>query len=279
MDELANEERTMQKFLIRTSHRPRPLPSGRWQMTQRWNDLLFAHWPVETASMAKLLPEGVVADTFQGSAWLGIVPFWLDRIKIRGVPPVLGARSFPDLNLRTYVRDGQTGTPEVYFFSLDASNLLAVAAARMCFHLPYHWAEMRLDQRTEREFSFYSRRRFAAKPVIFKARYRGLGPERKLLEGRAGTLEYFLMERTCLFTRNAEGQAVRANLHHVPWPLEEAEAEIERNDLAESIGIRLPDREPVLHYSRRLAVYVWPAELVRPALAGRPVAVVATPSV
>ena len=78
------------------------------------------------------------------------------------------------------------------------------------------------------------------------------------------------MERYCLFTRNREGQPVRANLHHVPWPLEEAEAEIERTTWPASIGIRLPDQEPVLHYSRRLAVYVWPAELVRPALVGGP---------
>jgi len=267
----------MQKFLIRTSHRPRPLPSGRWTMTQRWNDLLFAHWPVAAAAIAALLPEGLDVDTFQGSAWLGVVPFWLDRIKVRGVPPIPGARSFPDLNLRTYVRDRQTGTPGVYFFSLDSSNMLAVAAARIFFHLPYHWAEMRLEHRSEREISFYSRRRFSGEQVIFKARYRGLGPTRKLAESRVGTLEYFLMERTCLFTRNQDGMAVRANLHHVPWPLEEAEAEIERNDLPASIGIQLPDLEPVLHYSRRLAVYVWPAELVRPALAGRPVTAVATP--
>ena len=269
----------MQKYLVRTSHRPRPLPSGRWMMTQRWNDLLFAHWPVPAASITPLLPEGLQVDTFQGSAWLGVVPFWLDRIKVRGMPPVPGMRSFPDLNLRTYVRDEHTGTPGVYFFSLDASNLLAVAVAHTFFHLPYHWAEMRLDQRSDREFSFYSRRRFSSQQMIFKARYRGLGPTRKLADGNSGSLEYFLLERSCLFTRNRSGQAVRSNLHHVPWPLEDAEAEIERNDLATAIGIQLPDQEPVLHYSRRLAVYIWPAELVRPALAGRPVTVAATPSV
>jgi uncharacterized protein YqjF (DUF2071 family) len=248
-------------------------------MTQRWNDLLFAHWPVAAAEIGNLLPEGLEPDTFQGSAWLGVVPFWLDRIKIRGVPPVPGARSFPDLNLRTYVRDRQTGTPGVYFFSLDSSNLLAVVAARTFFHLPYHWAEMRLNQRSEREFAFYSRRRISSQPVMFKARYRGLGPSRKLEEGHAGTLEYFLMERSCLFTRNRDGRAEQANLHYVPWPLEEAEAEIEQNDLAASIGIHLPEQGPVLHYSRRLAVYVWPAELVRPALAGQPVTVAVSPSV
>ena len=269
----------MQEYLIRTSHRPRPLPSGRWMMTQRWNDLLFAHWPVPAASIAPLLPEGLQVDTFQGSAWLGVVPFWLDRIKVRGLPPIPGMRSFPDLNVRTYVRDEHTGTPGVYFFSLDASNLLAVAMAHTFFHLPYHWAEMSLDQRSEREFSFYSRRRFSGQRVVFKARYRGLGPTRKLAESNSGTLEYFLLERSCLFTTNRSGQAVRANLHNVPWPLEEAEAEIECNDLADAIGIHLPDQEPVLHYSRRLAVYIWPSELVLPALAARHVTVAATPSV
>lgn len=268
----------MQEFRIRTSHRPRPLPSGRWMMTQRWNDLLFAHWPVPASVITPLLPEGLAVDTFDGSAWLGIVPFWLDRIKVRGLPSLAGLRSFPDLNVRTYVRDEDTGTLGMYFFSLDASNLLAVAMAHTFFHLPYHWAEMRLDQRSDREFSFYSRRHLCNPQVIFKARYRGLGPTRKLAESRIGSLEHFLMERSCLFTRNRAGHAVRANLHHVPWPLEDAEAEIDQNDLAQAIGIELPGQEPVLHYSRRLAVYIWPAELVRPALAGRPVTVAATPS-
>jgi hypothetical protein len=247
-------------------------------MTQRWNDLLLAHWPVPASTMAALLPEWLDVDKFQGSAWLGIVPFWLDRIKIRGAPPIPGARSFPDLNLRTYVRDQYTGTPGVYCFSLDASNLLAVAAARAYYHLPYYWSEMRIEQRAEREFAFYSRRRFSSRPVIFKARYRGLGPNHRLGEMGGGSLESFLTERSCLFSSNRNGQPIRANLHYVPWPLEEAEAEIERNDLATSIGIQLPDLEPVLHYSRRLAVYIWPAELVRPALAARPVTVAITPS-
>ncbi len=268
----------MQEYRIRTSHRPRPLPSGRWAMTQRWNDLLFAHWPVAAAQIAPLLPEGLQVDTFQGSGWLGVVPFWMDRIKVRGLPPVPGASSFPELNLRTYVRDPYSGARGVYFFSLDASNLLAVAAGRAFYRLPYYWAEMRLEQRSEREFEFYSRRHWSGRPVVFHARYRGLGPTRRLAESRAGTLEYFLTERYCLFTRNRAGQAIRANVHHIPWPLEEAEAEIDRNDLADAIGIQLPNQQPVLHYSRRLAVYIWPAELVRPVPARRPVTVAVTPS-
>jgi hypothetical protein len=247
-------------------------------MTQRWNDLLFAHWPIPAPRIEALLPDWLEADKFQGSAWLGAVPFWLDRIKIRGVPPIPGFRNFPDLNLRTYVRDRMTGTPGFYSFSVDSSNLLAVAAGHVMYHLPYRLAEMHLEPRSEREFAFYSRRRFSRRPVIFKVRYRGLGPTRKTAEVRPGSFEYFFAERSCLFSADRAGQPIRANLHHVPWPLEEAEAEIERNDLAAAVGLELPDADPVLHYSRRLAVYVWPAELVRPALAGQPVTVAATPT-
>lgn len=268
----------MREYLIRTSHTPRPLPSGHWLMRQRWNDLLFAHWPVPASSLMPLVPEGLQVDTFQGSAWLGVMPFWMDRIKVRGLPPIPGARSFPDLSLRTYVREERTGAPGVFCLSLDSNNLLAVAMGRAFYRLPYHWAEMHMEQRTEREFSFYSRRRLAPQPVVFRARYRGLGPSRRLMESNPGTLEYFLMERYCLFSSNRAGQPIRANLHQVSGPLEEAEAEIEQNDLAEAAGLQLPEIEPVLHYTRRLAVYVWPAELVRPALVSRPVTVAVTPS-
>lgn len=268
----------MREFLVRTSHRPRPLPSGRWVMTQRWNDLLFAHWPVPPASLSRLCPDGLQLDTFNGSAWIGVVPFWMDRIKFRGIPTLPGARSFPEINLRTYVRDPHTGTPGVFFLSLDAGNLLGVTFARMFYSLPYHWAEMAFEQRSEREFAYYSRRRFSRDEVIFKARYRGLGPTRKLAESRAGTLEYFLTERYCLFARGRDNQPMRANIHHVPWPLEEAEAEIERNDLAAAVGIRLPNQPPVLHYSRRLAVYVWQLERIRGAHGTQRVPAAAVPS-
>jgi uncharacterized protein YqjF (DUF2071 family) len=245
-------------------------------MTQRWNDLLFAHWPMRIAEIENLLPDGLEADVFQGSAWLGVVPFWMDTIQLRGLPAIPGARQFPELNLRTYVRDTRTGTPGVYFFSLDASNLLAVAIARSLFHLPYYWAQMsikpvKFGTGGEREFSFFSRRLLSRKPVRFAARYRGLGPTHKLAQSRPGTIEYFLTERYCLFTHDSLGRLVRANIHHQPWPLEEAEAEISQNDLAAHIGLELPNTKPLLHYSRQLAVYVWPAELVQQrVLAGGP---------
>ncbi len=271
------EELLVREFLVRTSHKPRPLPAGRWAMTQRWNDLLFAHWTIPAVLLEPLLPEWLEPDTFQGSAWLGAVPFWLDRIKVRGVPTIPGVRNFPDLNFRTYVRDRLTGTPGVYCFSIDSSNLVTVAAAHAVYKLPYRLAEMHMEPRGEREFAFYSRRRFVRRAVIFKARYRGLGPTAKTAEIRPGSFEFFFSERHCVFSANRTGEPIRAALHHVSWPLEEAEAEIERNDLAAAVGIALPKIDPVLHYARRMAVYIWPAELVRPALAARPVTVAATP--
>ena len=269
----------MREYQIRTSLRPRPLPSGRWAATLRWNDLLFAHWPVPASLVAAQLPEGLEVDTFHGSAWLGIVPFWLERIKMRGMPSVPGVRRFPDLSVRTYVHDRFTGTPGIYSFSLDSSNLFTVLFARFYFQLPYYWSEMHMDRRSEREFAFYSRRRFCSRQVIFKARYRSLGPSPQTIEPRAGSFEYFMTERSSLFGSNRHGQATRSNLHYISWPLEEAEAEIERNDLASAIGLDLPKLQPILHYSRRMVVYVWPRELVRPAMATRPVTVAISPSV
>ena len=250
---------------------------GRWAVSQRWNDLLFVHWPLPAPVLQSLLPEWLELDTHQGSGWLGAVPFWLDRVKIRNVPSVPGVRRFPDLNLRTYVRDRFTGSAGVYCFSMDASNLIAVGVARTLYHLPYHWADMRLEAHSEREFAFYSRRRLAHRDVIFKARYRGLGPTSRTVEMPPGSFEHFITERSCLFSANPAGQPIRASLHYIPWPLEDARAEIERNDLPASIGIELPEPEPVLHFSRRLAVYIWPPEPVRPVLARQPVTAVAAP--
>jgi uncharacterized protein YqjF (DUF2071 family) len=194
------------------------------------------------------------------------------------VPLFPGARSYPDLSLRTYVHDQYTGARGTYCFSLDASNLLAVALAHACFHLPCHWAEMHLEQRSEREFAFYSRRRFSGRQVVFKARYRGLGPNRRQLENYGSSFESFFTERPFLFSSNRAGQPIRANLHYVPWPLEEAEADIEHNDLGAAIGIHLAKQVPVLHYSRRLALYIWPMELVRPVVTARAVTAAVTPA-
>ncbi|HTD54139.1 MAG TPA: DUF2071 domain-containing protein, partial [Silvibacterium sp.] len=123
------------EILSATSHRPWPLPNAQWIMIQRWNDLLFAHWPVPPAQIAPLLPANLTLDTFDGAAWVGIVPFWMDQIRMHRWPEIPGANRFPELNLRTYVREAHSNLAGVYFFSLDAANPLAVAGARLFFKL------------------------------------------------------------------------------------------------------------------------------------------------
>ncbi|MHB1022033.1 MAG: YqjF family protein [Acidobacteriaceae bacterium] len=275
----------MGEVLSITEHRPWPLPTTGWSMTQRWNDLLFAHWPVPAAELAYLLPPGLEVDTFDGWAWVGVVPFWMDRVRFRGLPTLPGTSRFAELNLRTYVRSQTTRVPGVYFFSLDAANPLAVAMARLRFHLPYYWARMHCEEKPDGFLHYESERLLTAKPVRFRARYRGLGRfaggasnVRKvnfqngsatatltLPHSQPGSIEHFLTERYCLFTSYGRNHLRIGNIHHAPWPLEEAEGEIELNELAEPHGIRLPDRPPLLHYARELAVYVWNLE---PVLAG-----------
>jgi uncharacterized protein YqjF (DUF2071 family) len=246
----------MGDILAITDSRPWALPQRPWIMRQRWHSLLFAHWPIAAERIEPLLPPGLMLDGFGGTGWVGIVPFTMDRIRFRGLGSVPGARRFAELNLRTYVREERTGTPGVYFFSLDAANPAAVLAARSWFHLPYFWARMHVEERPGGWVHYESKRLLAKQPVRFRATYRGLGP---LSRGRTArdTIEYFLTERYCLFTHDQRGRLLQGNIHHAPWPLEAAEAEIELNELPAAHGIRLPDIPPILHFARSQAVVIW----------------------
>ncbi len=245
-------------ILLSTAHRPEALPGTPWVMRQRWNDLLFAHWPVPIAAVERLLPEGLVADTFEGSAWLGVVPFTMDQIQLRGLPSMPGANRFAELNLRTYVRERNTNQSGVYFFSLDATNPLAVAVARLRFHLPYYWARMQVSYGDgagiNREVAYTSARLLSARPARFRARYRSLG------QVAHGPAEHFLTARYSLYTTDWQGKLLRGRIHHLPWPLERAEAEFEVNELPQAFGLSLPQTQPLLHYSRELTVYIWSLE-------------------
>jgi uncharacterized protein len=249
---------SMTDILSITSHRPYPLPPGRWRMTQRWNDLLFAHWPIPIDKMAPLVPAGLEVDTFEGYAWVGVVPFWIDQARTRAVGErcitVPGMATFCELNLRTYVCSSATGLHGVYFFALDAASALAVIGARTLFHLPYFFASMHRQIESDGTVEYSSKRLLTGHSIRFKARYRGLG--RIAGPSRPGTLEHFLTERYCLLTQH-KGKVRVAHIHHLPWPLEPAEAEISVNELPAAHGIVLPDRPPVLHFARKLDVYIW----------------------
>jgi uncharacterized protein len=262
--------------LATTGHRPYALPASQWRMCQRWNDLLFAHWPIPVDAIQPLVPAGLEVETFDGAAWVGVVPFWMDNVRTRLVGdkgfsiPTTG--TFPELNLRTYVRSRTSGLHGVYFFSLDAASLLAVLGARMLFHLPYHWAWMErtttyigpgpFHYRSESTVDYESRR-LTRKSARFAAGYRSLDAAKKPTPSKPGTLEHFLTERYCLFTAQG-GKISVGHIHHLPWPLEPAEADIRLNELPAAHGIKLPKRPPVLHFVRELEVYIWPLQEDRP---------------
>lgn len=230
---------------------PWRLPRRPWTMIQVWNDLLFAHWPVPPGTLRPLVPDALQLDTFDGEAWVGIVPFRVARSRPRALPPIPGMASFPELNLRTYVT--LNGKPGVYFFSLDAASLLAVIGARVGFQLPYFYARMACARR-DGEVIFASRRRLPGpKPAVFAARY---APEGSPFEPVPGTLDHWLAERYCLYTIVA-GRPFRADIHHRPWSLQRAGGEITHNTLAAAHGITLPDRPPLLHFAREQPTLIW----------------------
>ena len=241
------------RILDDTAHRPWPLPGGPWLMTQSWHDLLFAHWPVDARALQERLPAGLPLDTFEGQAWVGIVPFHMTNVAPRGVPSLPFVSAFPELNVRTYVT--LHGKPGVHFFSLDAGSSLAVAAARTLFRLPYFQATMAVEE-AGGEVRYSSRRDTRMEGVAeLVATYRPIGPVQR---AAPGSLEHFLTERYCLYTVDASFHARRLEIHHPPWPLQAAQAAIAVNTMADAAGIRLPSTAPLLHFAKRQDMVAWP---------------------
>jgi uncharacterized protein len=237
--------------LAQIGQRPWPLPSGAWVMAQSWHDLLFAHWPLPPAMLRAHVPARLAIDTFRGQAWLGVVPFRMSGVRLRGTPAVRWLSSFPELNVRTYVV--AEGKPGVWFFSLDAENAVAVAIARAWFHLPYFRARMSCNRRDGWiEYSSERTHRGATKGEL-SGRYRPVGES---FIAQNGALEHFLTERYCLYAADGE-RLLRGEIHHRPWVLQTAEAEFAKNTMAEAARISLPAERPLLHFARRQDVVVW----------------------
>ena len=242
-----------------TAHRPWPLPRGLWIMKQEWHHLLFAHWAVPVEALRPVIPRGLEIDTFDGQAWLGVVPFRMEGVRMRGTPAIPGFSRFPELNVRTYVvRDGKPG---VWFFSLDAANAVAVWGARTVFHLPYFFAAMSCAENSG-WIRYESRRKDrSGSPASLRARYRAIG---EMFHAQPGSIEHFLAERYCLYTADGKGRIIRCEIHHPPWLLQLAEATIEENTTAAAAGIAIAEKKPeLLHFSRRQEVVVWAPQALK----------------
>jgi uncharacterized protein YqjF (DUF2071 family) len=224
-------------------------------MAQTWHDLLFAHWPISPAALIPLIPPPLVLDTYEGQAWVAVVPFRMSGVRPRSIPGVPWLSAFPELNVRTYVTAPDGSKPGVFFFSLEAANPIAVIMARRGFFLPYYHARMSVIDRGDHLAYVSTRTHTGAPRAEFAGRY---GPSGGVYGSRPGTLEHWLTERYCLYTVAGQSRVYRGDIHHSPWPLQPAEAEIATNSMAAAAGISLPDIPPLLHFARRLDVVVWP---------------------
>lgn len=225
------------------------MPRAPWVMTQTWHDLLFAHWPIDPARLRAHVPPSLDLDLHDGTAWLAVVPFRMSNVGPRAIPSLPGIAAFPELNVRTYVRIDDR--PGVYFFSLDAASALAVRAARLLFNLPYYRACMTVDTAAARVAYRCSRMDGAA---VFDADYE---PSGQPFSPAAGTLEYFLTERYCLYHHDRRGAPYRLEIHHPPWALQPARARIARNTMIDAAGLGAGGAPVLLHFARRQDVVAW----------------------
>jgi hypothetical protein len=228
------------------SHRAQ---NAHWPVSMRWQNLLFAHWPIEPEKIRGLLPPNLELDTYDGQAWIGIVPFHL-TIRLYWMP---FAFEFPEVNVRTYAKhDGKTG---VWFLSLDASSRLAVTTARLRYCLPYHKAKMKMQidrQSAARWIQFSSRRTdCSTTPAALEMEY---GPIGESFHAEPGSLEHWLTERYSLFAINRHGAIASADVEHIPWPLHRAEAAFKTNTMFQPLGLKPRSSQPLLHFANDLNV-------------------------
>ena len=243
---IALQRRTLEE----QSHRPWPLPGSPWVQGQTWCDLLFAHWRVPAEQLRRVMPPQLPLDLYDdGSAWLSVTPFVVMGLRLRGTPPLPWVSRFPELNVRTYVELG--GKPGIYFFSLDAARRAAVFAARRTYRLPYFHARMRAERTGDRVEYVSERIDSSGPPAAFRATYGAVG-------GPVDDhLARWLAERYCAYTIDEQGRPLRVDIHHPPWPLQQAEADIEAQAMADQIGIRL-EGAPLVNFSARQDTLLWP---------------------
>jgi uncharacterized protein YqjF (DUF2071 family) len=240
------------RALRETAHRPWPIPSGPWIMGQTWKGLLFAHWRVDEAWLRRFVPPQIPVDTFDGSAWIAVTPFIVGGLRLRFLPPLPGTTRFPEINVRTYATIEDR--PGIYFFSLDVPNVLAIAAARRVYRLPYFRSKIEVDNADGR-VGYRSRRVDpVGSPVNCDLEY---GPTAPAAVALAGSFEYWAAERYCLYTLDDRMRLLRGEIHHPPWQLQPAEAVVASNSMGRQLGLDLQER-PVLHYAHRQDVVFWP---------------------
>jgi uncharacterized protein len=228
-------------------------------MLQRWRRLTFLHWRYDPATIQRLLPDGLRIDVFDGSAWVGLVPFEILELRPPSVPALPWLSNFAETNVRTYAV-GPDGSRGVWFFSLDAARWPAVVGARIAYGLPYFWASMRVVEDEDR-LRYVSRRmwpRSSAESTDIR-----IAPGRRFAPTELTELDHFLTARYRLFTI-LRGKLGFAAIEHAPWPLETGQVVELHESLLETAALPPPRGEPLVHYSEDIAVRVGAPRIFQP---------------
>lgn len=233
----------MHPALEQTDHRPWTLPDNPWRWRQAWHDLVFIHFEVDPNELQRRLPAGLKLELFEGKAWLGVVPFRMEGVTRRSWPAPSLLCDFPEINVRTYVTDGNK--PGVWFLSLFAPHHAAVWVARNFFKLPYHHAAITTSE-ANGSIHYDARRG----PLNFVADY----TPGELAKTEPGDFSLWATERYCLYTADKTGRLFRGEIHHRQWPLQEAAVAIHENTIA---GIKFGAMHPAVLFSRKIEVVLW----------------------
>jgi uncharacterized protein YqjF (DUF2071 family) len=238
---------------------PRRRPRQRAVMRQKWRDLLFLHWPVRPETLRPLVPAQLELDVFDGTAFVGLIPFTMTGVRPVGFPPIWGLSSFHETNLRTYVHN-EGRDPGVWFFNLEAANLIAVRLARSLFHLPYHHARMFMEREptpcpNEPTTILYAGVRRWPGPLPASYAIRATVTA-SIGEAQSGSLEHFLVERYILYARSRD-RLYQGRVHHTPYPIHSAEIHAVDETLMAAAGIERPDTMPIAHHSSGVDVEVF----------------------
>jgi len=236
---------------------PTQRPKGRPVQYQKWQTLLFLHWRVPVSMLRTLIPQSLEIDTFEGSAFVGLVPFTMRGVRPVWTPSVPGISNFHETNVRTYVHF-QGRDPGVWFFSLDAASRLAVWLARTFWRLPYHFSRMALSHQKDHRVRYEMERSYPGPiPAIANFHYRPTGTPSAAIPG---SLEHFLAERYVLYTESAPNELLLGRVHHTPYPLQTAELFEWDETLLSAAGIERPEQTPLAHFASGVDVEVFPLQ-------------------
>lgn len=236
----------MNMLLQHTQHRPFPLPKGEWMYYQEWNDALFLHWEVPYSALRKLVPAEFTIDTFKGKAYISLVAFTMQKIRLRYLPAVKAISDFDEINIRTYVT--HQNKPGVYFLNIEAGKLLSAKVAKVISGLPYEKSTM-----FRKPGTYLSTH--PAKNFIFESTYK-IGN----IKSPKTTLDHWLTERYCLYLQQ-KNQAYRYDIHHLEWEIKTIHFDyLKVNYQIEEI--QLTAKPDCCHYSKGVQVLAWPREKI-----------------